>query len=277
MSKKKMPKKIKLTLDEIMCSVAAREIKDGDVVMIGHGYPMLTGYLAKKTHAPHAVLITECGLVDPDVYRPMQHPNDFSSTMGVSMCTDIPDLFASNLFRGYVDVGFLAAAEVDKYGNINTSYIGGKHFAGSGGANEIAGYAKRTIILLRHGRFVENCEYITTPGYLEGYNSRYEAGLPEGTGPSLLVSTKGVFRFDEKTKEMYLESYYPGITVEEIQEGIPWKLKIASKLNQTILPTEEELRMMREFAPTISLGRSFYVQIMMNYMQKFMEEAQKRK
>lgn len=272
-----MSKKVKLTLDEIMCSVASREIKDGDVVMIGHGYPMLTGYLAKMTHAPNAVLITECGLVDPDVYRPMQHPNDFASTTGVSMCTDIPDLFASNLFRGYVDVGFLSAAEVDRYGNINTSYIDGKHFAGSGGANEIAGYAKKTIIMLRRGRFVEKCEYITTPGYLDGYNARYKAGLPEGTGPSILVSTKGVFRFDEKTKEIYLETYYPGVTVEEIQEDIPWKFKLSPDLKQTLPPSEEELRLMREFAPTISLGRSFYVQIMMNYMQKFMEEAQKGK
>lgn len=272
-----MPKKIRVTLDEIMCSVASREIKDGDIVMIGHGYPMLTGYLAKKTHAPNAVLITECGLVDPDVYRPMQHPNDFASTTGVSMCTDIPDLFASNLFRGYVDVGFLAAAEVDKYGNINTSYIGGKHFAGSGGANEIAGYAKRTIIMLRHGRFVEQCEYITTPGYLKGNDSRYKAGLPKGTGPSILVSTKGVFRFNKKTKEIFLESCNPGVTVEEIQEEIPWKLKLASELKQTIPPKEEELQIMRDFAPTISLGRSFYVQIMMNYMQKFMMEAQKSK
>ena len=272
-----MRKKIKVTLDEIMCVRAAKEIKDGDVVFIGHGHPLLSGYLAKKMHAPNCALVTEGGIVDPDPYRPLQHPNDFCSTRGASMCIDLPETFATILLSGYIDVAFLAGVEIDKYGNLNTSYLGGVHIAGSGGQNEIGGYAKRTIISVRGGHFTEKCEYVTTPGYLDGYDSRYKAGLPPGTGPALVVSAKGVFRFDEVTKEIYLESYHPGVTIEEIRKEIPWDLKVSPKVVQTPVPTEEELKIMREWAPTVSLGKHFFQSVMMNYLQTFVAETQARR
>jgi len=274
---KKETRKIKVTVDEIMCARASKEIKDGDVVFTGHGHPLLSSYLAKKGHAPNCVIITEGGIIDPDPYRPLEHPNDFGSTRGASMCTDITETFTSFVLAGNIDVGYLAGVEIDKYGNLNTSYIGGEHVAGSGGQNEVGGYAKRTVISIRHGAFKEKCEYITTPGYLDGYDSRYKAGLPPGTGPVIVVSQKGVFRFDQKTKEMYLESYHPGVTLEEVKQEIPWDLKISPKVFQTPLPTEEELKFMREWAPTISLGKTFFQAVMFNYLQTFMAEAQSRK
>lgn len=272
-----MPKKIKVTLDEIMISRAAKEIKDGDVVFVGHGHPLLSGYLAKKMQAPNCVLVTEGGIVDPDPYRPLQHPNDFSSTRGASMCIDLPETFTAILHSGYIDVGFLAGVEIDKYGNLNTSYLKGNQIAGSGGQNEVGGYAKRTVVSIRGGQFTEKCEYITTPGYLDGYDSRYKAGLPAGTGPSIVISAKGVFRFDEVTKEMYLESYHPGVTVQEVRNEIPWDLKVSPKVFQTPVPTEEELRIMREWAPTVSLGKHFYQSAMMNYLQTFVAVTQSRR
>lgn len=272
-----MPKRIQVTLDEIMCARAAKEINDGDVVFVGQGYPLLSSYLAKKTHAPKSIIMTENGIIDFEAYRPLQHIGDLGSCKGASMCTDLAEIFSANLFKGYVDVGFLSAAEIDRYGNMNTSYVKGVHFVGAGGAPDIGSYAKRTIILIRHGKFVEKCEYLTTPGYLEGYESRFNANLPADTGPATVISSKGVFRFSRDTKEMYLESYHPGVTIEQIREEIPWNLKISPSVFRTHLPTATELEIMRNWAPTICLGRSFFIQVMMEYMQNFMQEAQNRR
>ena len=112
------------------------------------------------------------------------------------------------------------------------------------------------------GEFVEKLDYFTTPGYVDGGNSRYEAGMPEGSGPSALITTKGVFKFDDDTKEMYMKGIHPGATVEEIKAQVPWDLKVADPLEVTKLPSEEEVNIIRAFAPDISVGRSLYVELL---------------
>jgi len=272
-----MGRKIRVTLDEIMCSVAAKEIKDGERVFVGQGYPILAAMLAKKRHAPNSLLIMEGGVIDFEPYRPPLHIADCTALNGVSCTCDMMDTFSCYLFRGDIDVGFLGAAQVDKYGNINSSYIGDvenpeMRVTGSGGANEIGGYSKRGIILLRHGKFVEKLDYLTTPGYLEGYDSRKKVGLPGG--PSIVVSSIGVFRFDGKSKEMYLESYHPGVTVEDIKSKVPWDLRISPNVQRTPLPSDEELALMRSIAPEISLGRAFALQRRTTNLLNFMQAKQ---
>ena len=123
------------------------------------------------------------------------------------------------------------------------------------------------------GEFVENLDYFTTPGYVDGGNSRYEAGMPEGSGPSALITRKGVFKFDEKTKEMYLAGIHPGSTVEEIKEQVPWDLKIAEPLEVTRLPHQEEVNIIRDFAPDISMGRSLYVELLTRRVLEVLSKA----
>ncbi len=258
---------VKYTLDELIVYRAAQEIRDGEIVVIGQGIPMAAGVLARKTHAPNSLIVTEAGLVGIDPFKVPLHIADTSCTRGYSYGCDMFDIFTTLVNRGYVDVAFLGVGQIDKYGNVNSSYIGDPNeyemrLAGAGGAPEFAGHSKRSVFTLSGGEFVQELDYFTTPGYVDGGNSRYEAGMPEGSGPSALITTKGVFRFDEKTKEIYLAGIHPGITVEEIKAQVPWDLKIADPLEVTQLPSEEEVNMIRAFAPEISVGRSLSVELL---------------
>ena len=160
------------------------------------------------------------------------------------------------LQRGFIDIGFVGGAQVDIYGNLNSTCFGNYlkpsvRFPGSGGAHDFGAFAKRSLIVMVHEkrRFVEKCDYVTTPGFLSGGNSRYEEGLPEGTGPAAVISTRGVFRFSPNTKEMYLETHHPGITVDSIKENVNWDLEISPIVRETEPPTEEQLRIIRELDP----------------------------
>ena len=262
----------RITRDEIMCAMAAREIRDGERVFVGQGYPILAAIVAKKIHAPRALFLSEGGLVDFDPFRPPAHIAQATPIKGAAYFCDLIEIFSYYLSRGYVDVGFVGAAQVDKYGNINSSYVGDydnspTRITGSGGAHEIGAYAGRTLIIMRKGKFVENVDYLTTPGYLEGGNSRQEAGL--GGGPSAVITPKGIFRFDEVTKEMFLESYHPGTTIEEIKVEFPWDLNVSSEVHRTPVPTDEETTIMRDIAPSIALGMGFTMQVTMENLMKF--------
>lgn len=264
--------KRRMTRDEILVSAAAREIRDGDLIFVGQGYPILAAIVAKKKHAPNVLFMMEGGIVDFDPYRPPRHIAQANCARGASYYCDLTETFSCHLQGGFVDVGFIGAAQVDKYGNVNSSYVGDLkkdpiRITGSGGAHEIGSFSNRTLILLRHGKFVEKLDYFTTPGYLTGHDSRKEAGLPGG--PAAVITTKGVFRFDENTKEMYLESYHPGSTVDEIKAEIPWELKVAPDLRRTPLPEDDELEIMRDMAPLIALGYGFTMQITVENLMKF--------
>ncbi|GAB7389347.1 glutaconate CoA-transferase subunit B [Bacillaceae bacterium] len=242
------------SLNELMCVTASRELKDGEVVFAGYGLPLVATYLAQCTHAPNLVLITETGNVRmTPPYSLPRSVDDIRLSSYSDMATGLPEVTAM-LVRGEITVGFLGGAQVDRFGNLNSTCIGSYtepkvRLMGSGGANDIATFAKRTILILnqdRPGRFVERVDYLTSPGYLTGPGEREKAGFPENTGPSCVVTNKGVYRFDKDTKEMYLASYHPGVSIDEIKELVSWDLKIAEDVHETPPPTEEELILLRE-------------------------------
>jgi glutaconate CoA-transferase subunit B len=254
------------TLNELLIIVVAREIRDYDHIILGVGLPTTSGALAKALYAPHAVLMMESGIIDFEPLVPPNHIADAHACRGFSYATDLFSTFTMT-YRGFVDVCFLGVAQVDKYGNINTTAIGDYYnptlrLTGSGGAADFISYSKRTILTMRGGQFVEKLDYLTSPGYLEGGDSREKSGLfPPGSGPTMLLSTKGVFKFHPETKELYLAQLHPGVTVEDVRKDVPWDLKIAPDLTQTAPPTPEEIDFIRNFAPAEVLGRELRIEL----------------
>jgi len=272
---------MRLNYNEILCSAAAEQLKDNEVVFVGQGFPIYASMLAKKL-GKTLHLVMEAGIMDFDPYRAPVHIADMSAMKGCMYTCSMIDVFSYYLFNGHIDCGFLGGAQIDKFGNLNTSYKGDpsnprNRIAGSGGANEIGGYAKRTIIIIRHGKFVEDPYYITTPGYLEGGKSREEAGMPGG--PDAVVTLKGIFRFDKNTKEIYLDSLHPGVDLESVKKDIPWELKVAPNVKRTPLPTQEEIDIMRDFIPNVSVGKTRWgiiqIQQMRDYMQTKLKQLKK--
>ena len=147
---------------------------------------------------------------------------------------------------------------------------------GAVGAPEFVGYSGRTILTMRGGEFVEKLDYFTSPIYFEGGQSRYEEGMPEGSGPALLISTKGVFKFDEKTKELYLAEVHPGCSLEDVKAEVLWGLKVSENLGATSLPTEEETSIIRNFGPDISMSKQLQIETVINRLQRVFEEKAKQ-
>ena len=237
---------------EMMIISAARQIKDGEIVFMGTYWPIPSVLLAKRTHAPGIIIAVEGGvIIDKALSRIPLIAADASVTSQAVMCGDSLDTLGALLHGGKVDVAVLSAALVDKYGNINTTCIGDYtkpqvRMAGSGGAADLAALSRRFIAVLEHDkhRFQERLDYITTPGYLEGFDSREKAGLPRG-GPSAVVTTMGVFKFEDHSKEMVLSEYFPGHSVEAIKDSFPWNLRIAPDVREAKPPSEVELRVLR--------------------------------
>ena len=256
----------KYTLDELLIITAAREIKDGDRIILGVGLPTTAGAMAKALHAPNATLMMESGIIDFEPLVPPNHIADANACRGFSYATDLFSSFTMT-YRGYVDVCFLGVAQIDRFGNVNTTvsvdyYKPDVRLPGSGGACDFLSYAKHTVLTMRGGEFVEKLDYFTSPGYLDGGDSRDKSGLfPKGSGPSMLLTTKGVFRFDAVTKEMYLAKLHPGVTVEQVKKDVPWDLKVADDLSTTDAPTDAEIDFIRRFAPTESVGRKLMYEL----------------
>jgi glutaconate CoA-transferase, subunit B len=249
------------TLNELLIIAIAKEIHDYENVILGVGIPMTSGALAKALFAPNCTLMMESGIIDFEPTVPLNHIADCLSCRGFSFATDLFSAFTMT-YRGFVDVCFLGVAQVDKYGNLNTTVIGTYdepklRLPGSGGAADFIAYSKKTILTMRGGEFVNKLNYRTSPGYLEGGDSRERTGhFPKGTGPTKLISTQGIFEFDSVTKEMFLAKVHPGVSVEAIKKKVPWDLKISSDLCETERPTDEEIEYVRHFAPTESLGKN---------------------
>lgn len=245
-------------LTELMVVRCAKEINDGEVVFAGVGLPLVVVGFAMVTHAPNMILFTEGGSI-----RATAPP-------GLAITVDDPALFCNGdatfgmlstmaaLQRGEVDVAFIGGAQIDKYGNINSTGVGDwtkpesfTYFAGSGGANDMATSGKRVLAIMPQDpkKFVEKVDYLTTPGFLDGPGARKKLGMIGG-GPSVVVSTMGVYRFDEKTREMYLAEYYPGQSVEKVKANCSFDLKIAPDVRETTPPTEEEITVLRNIDPT---------------------------
>jgi glutaconate CoA-transferase subunit B len=238
------------TTAELMVVRASHEIQDNEIVFVGTGLPMIASMLAKYTHAPDSVIIFEAGTVDSALLHLPASVGDSRCVYGASTCRGLFDIFATVLQRGFIDVGFLGGAQVDRYGNLNSTVIGDYHhpkvrFPGSGGAGDIACLSKRTVIIMRHEkrRFPQQVDYITSPGWVNGFNGRGEAGLIRG-GPVSVISDMAVLRFNENTKEMYLVSRHAGVTIEKILENTGFTLDVAGVI-ETEPPTREEISLLR--------------------------------
>ena len=243
------------TLSQLMVTAAAREIDDGEVVFVGMRLPLLGFLLAKSTHAKNAVGVYELGIVrDTLAPEPILTMGDLPNLYRAQWLADTADMMGL-LQQGRVDVSFIGGAQVDRFGNLNTSYIGGAlnvktRLPGSGGACDLASLAQRHIIIMTHEkrRFVPQVDYITSPGFGDGDGWRQKVGLPRG-GPATVITTMGVLKFDPKTKEMMLVSVHPGVTADAVKANTGWPLKVDVEPAQTPEPTEEELAMLKQFDP----------------------------
>ena len=236
----------------MMAAVAARELADGEVVFVGIGLPNLACNLARATHAPGLVLIYESGAVGAVPERLPVSIGDPALVTGSLMVCGMADVFQLFLQNGRIEVGFLGGAQVDRYGNINTTVIGpyehpGVRLPGSGGAAEIAVHAGRTLIVakLNPRAFPERVDFITSPGQRCAGRSRRELGLP-GAGPVKVITDKAVLEADEATGEMTMAALYPGVSAAEVQAGVGWPLAQRPRLATITPPAENELRLLRD-------------------------------
>jgi len=236
-----------------MICAAAREIKDGEKVFVGIGLPILASMLAQRIHAPNVILVFESGIIGSKPTRIALSIADPGLVTGSDMLVDFFDVFTMVLQNGNVDLGFVGGAQVDRYGNVNSTMIGdyknpAARFPGGGGAYDMT-MAGRTMIVMAHEkrRFVPKVDFVTTPGHMVNGRPRADLGILGG-GPSLVVSSKGTLRFDS-TGEMFLESYFRGTSPEEIKENTGWDLKISPKVKETPKATNEELSILRKLDP----------------------------
>lgn len=225
------------TLNELMTATVAREIKDGELAFIGVGMPLLAATVAKCTHAPSFNMMVEYGAVGPAPLRLQLCVNCAANSERAYYAGSQREVMGLQQ-SGFVDVGCISGAQIDKYGNLNSTSIGDDYYkpkvrlAGSGGANDIASSANRTVIMMRQdGRnFVNKLDYLTSPGYLDGSpNAREKAGL-RGGGPVAVVTNMGLYRFDRETREMYLEKIHPGVDLSKLKATILWDLAVSPNL-----------------------------------------------
>jgi glutaconate CoA-transferase subunit B len=249
----KMTKK-NYTLRELMAVVAARQLEDGKSVAVGTGLPLVAAMLAQQTHAPNLVIFFEAGGIAPQLPTLPISVGD-SRTIHKALCTTTLIDIMDTMRRGFIDYAFLGGAQIDKYGNLNSTMIGDNYelpkvrFPGSGGANDFGSLAWETLIIMdRHGprRFVEKVDFITTPGYLYGPNAREEEGLSPGTGPAKVITDLCLFDFDPVTKVMRLIATHPGIMIEDVKKATGFEIMVAEEVGTTTPPTEEDLRIIHE-------------------------------
>ena len=240
------------TADEMMTVAAARMIRNGAVCFVGIGLPSAAANLARLTHAPDTVLIYESGTIGakPPVLPLSIGDGELSET--ADAVVSIPEIFAYWLQGGRVDLGFLGAAQIDRFANINTTVIGDYHkpstrLPGAGGAPEIAASSKEVLITLRHNKraFVNKLDFVTSGGHMEGGDSREKMRLP-GKGPTAVITDLGILAPDPVTRELTLTSLHPGVAVEKVVESTGWPLKVAPQVETTEAPTDTELRVLRD-------------------------------
>jgi glutaconate CoA-transferase subunit B len=237
---------------EMLICTASRLMEDGATVFIGTGIPMLAGALAQKMHAPNLVCIFEfggTGAILDELPLAVGERRTFHKAIAASGILDIVETAQ----RGFVEYGFLGGAQIDPYGNLNSTVIGDHdhpkvRLPGSGGGNDVGSHCWRTIAVMRHDkrRFVEKVDFITTPGYLSGPGARETVGLPPGTGPYRVVSNLAVMDYHPVSRRMRLVSTQPGISVEEVFDHTGFDLLIAETISENPAPTVEELRVLRE-------------------------------
>jgi len=240
------------TPSEMMVVRAARELKNGEVVFVGIGLPNVACNLARRLQAPGLVLIYESGAVGAVPVRlPLSIGDPCLATDSISVCSMV-EVFNYYLQGGRIDVGFLGGAQVDRFGNINSTVIGDYdrpkvRLPGSGGACEIAIHAKKLILVLKQSpkAFPEKIDFVTSPGFIDAADSRRRLGFP-GEGPSLIITDLGVYGFTRTSHEMILRELYPGATVKDVKANIGWDVKRSRRLARTAPPSEEEIRIIRQ-------------------------------
>ena len=236
---------------EIMTVAGARELRDGEIVVVGLGLPQVASVLAKRTHAPDLATLLEIGVVNTN---PLDTPAGLADSRifhGASCWSGLLDILGMNLHRGIVDVGFLGALELDSHGNINTTLLREdtgrvRYFNGSAGGNDVASLAKRIMVIMRHEKrkLPLAVSHLTSPGF-PGGRSRAEQGL-RGSGPHRVITDMAVLGFHAQTREAMLVSVHPGIRVEDVLENTGFPLRVPENVAETPPPTAEELRLLRE-------------------------------
>ncbi|HDM22835.1 MAG TPA: 3-oxoacid CoA-transferase [Methanomicrobia archaeon] len=240
---------------EFLACTASHILEDKKTVMVGTGLPMIAAMLAQKTHAPNLTMIFEAGGVGP---LPPVLPVSVgeSRTFYKALQAGSMHSVMSNGQAGLIDYGFIGGAQIDVYGNLNSTVIGNWknpkiRFPGSGGANDIGSWAWRTVIIMKQNKrkFVKELDFLTTPGYLTGPKAREKAGLPYGTGPYRVITQLAVYGFDDETKKMKLVSLHPGVTIDEIKENSSFDILIPEKIETTKEPTEKEIEILHKLDP----------------------------
>jgi glutaconate CoA-transferase subunit B len=237
---------------ELLICVASRLMEDETTAFIGTGIPMLAAALAQRRQAPHLIPIFEfggTGAILEDLPMAVGEARTFHRALAASGICDIMETAA----RGFIDYGFLGGAQIDPYGNLNSTVIGPHQMPkvrlpGSGGGNDVGSLCWRTITIIRHSRrsFVPQLDFCTTPGYLTGPGSREEAGLPPGGGPLYVVSTLALMGFDAETKRMTLLATQPGVSVDQVIAETGFELLLPGEPAVTEPPSTEELRILRD-------------------------------
>ncbi|MFH1079805.1 MAG: CoA-transferase [Pseudomonadota bacterium] len=243
----------KYTLREMMTIVAAREIKNGDIVFCGTGISMLAAMAAKNINAPKNVMFFETGAIDSKLDEIPLAVADSRVMYLAATNGGLFDAFITmqNPITGRHVIGILGAAQIDIYGNLNTTVIGNYvkpkiRFSGSGGGCDVASFVPRCVIFMQQekDRFVKKLDYFTSPGHMDGADGRKKAGLREG-GPTVVITNMAVFRFDDLTRQMYLAGFYPGITAQQILDNMEFTVDV-SRAAEVTPPTDEELKILRE-------------------------------
>ena len=238
---------------ELLICTASRLMEDGTTAFIGTGIPMLAAALAQRQQAPNLVTVFEfggTGAILEDLPMAVGEARTFHKALHASGICDVMEAAQ----RGFIDYGFLGGAQVDPYGNLNSTVIGPQHhppkvrLPGSGGANDVGSLCWHTIIIIRHSKrsFVSKVDFVTTPGYLTGPGAREAAGLPPDTGPLYVVSNLALLGFDDDTKRMKLLATQPGVTVEQVVAETSFELIIPTQVGVSEAPTDEELHILRD-------------------------------
>jgi glutaconate CoA-transferase subunit B len=238
---------------ELMICCAARLLENGRTVAVGTGVPCAAAMLAQRTQAPDLVIVFEAGGIAPQLpTMPISVGDSRTFYRGV-MATSMADVMET-CQRGLIDYTFLGGAQIDAYGNLNSTFIGPDYgrpkvrLPGSGGANDLASFCWRILVVTAHDRrrFVEKLDFVTTPGYLTGPGAREAAGLPPNTGPYRVITDLAVLGYHEETKRMEVLSLHPGVTLNRVREATGFTLGVQEPLATTAPPNETELAILRQ-------------------------------
>ena len=238
---------------ELLVCVGSRILEDNSTVEVGTGVPMAATLLAQKLYAPNIIAMFEAGGVAPIMPGLPISVGDSRTCYKALMASTMNDVMET-CQRGMVDYTFLGGAQIDMYGNLNSTMIGDNYqepkvrLPGSGGANDLGSLCWKTIVItpMDNRRFVERLDYLTTPGYLNGKGARERAGLPAGSGPYKVITNLAILGYDEETCRMRVESLHPGVSLEEVKDNCGFELLVFGELDNTPPPTAEELRVLRE-------------------------------